>query len=238
MNSILTVKDVSVSFGSKKVISDISFDVPEKESLAIIGPNGAGKSVLLRSLIGALPYSGEITWRADVRLGYVPQRIDLERGLPLTLGDFLFAKAAHLKVNRKKVLELLSLVHLTPEILDEKLGALSSGQLQRGLIAFALIGEPNVLLFDEPTAGIDLPREEQIYDTVHRLQDEKGLTLILVSHDLSLVYSHSTSVLCLNNQIVCHGTPHHVLTPENLKHLYGERVLYHHEHEHQESKKQ
>ncbi len=237
MNNVLSVKDLSVAFDGQKVISNVSFEVPEKESLAIIGPNGAGKTVLIRALIGALPHGGTVDWRVGTRIGYVPQRIDLERGLPLTLGDFLLAKARNFEVKMEAILEALSLVHLEPDILNKKLGALSGGQLQRGLIAFALLGNPNVLLFDEPTAGIDLPREEQIYDTIHRLQDKKGLTLILISHDLSLVYSHSTSVLCLNQQIVCHGSPHHVLTPENLKQLYGERVLYHHEHESIEARK-
>lgn len=228
---ILQVKDVEVSFGEKTVISGISFEVLEGETLAIIGPNGAGKTVLFKALIGSLPHKGEVAWSPAARIGYVPQTIDLERSLPLTLGDFLNTKARLLGLPAEEISNALHLVHLPEDLLSHKLGILSGGQLQRGLIAFALLGNPNILLLDEPTAGIDLPREEQIYDTIHRLQDEKGITFILISHDLSLVYSHSTNVLCLNQQVVCHGTPHHVLTPENLQHLYGERVLYHHEHE-------
>jgi zinc transport system ATP-binding protein len=227
---ILQVRDVGVSFGEKKVISGISFEVLEGETLAIIGPNGAGKTVLFKALIGSLPHVGEVKWSPAARIGYVPQTIDLERSLPLTLEDFLNTKARLLGLERGAIKEALRLVRLPEDLLSHKLGILSGGHLQRGLIAFALLGNPNVLLLDEPTAGIDQPREEQIYDTIHRLQDEKGITFILISHDLSLVYSHSTNVLCLNQQVVCHGTPHHVLTPENLHHLYGERVLYHHEH--------
>ncbi len=236
---ILQVNNVGASFGDKPIISGVTFEVTEGETLAIIGPNGAGKTVLFKTLIGSLPHSGSIEWAKSARIGYVPQTIDLERGLPLTLGDFLFTKARLLGLGASSVEESLRLVHLSSELLTHKLGALSGGQLQRGLIAFALLGDPNVLLLDEPTAGIDAPREEQIYDTIHRLQDERKLTIILISHDLSLVYSHSTSVLCLNQQVVCHGAPHHVLTPENLKHLYGERVLYHHIHgSHQDENKE
>ena len=230
MASILKVTNLSVIFPDQEALSRVSFEVQENDSLAIIGPNGSGKSVLLRALVGAVPFSGSIEWASGVRIGYVPQKLDLERNLPLTLGDFLATKIKILDLPKKEVLETLSQVKLAPSFLNKKLGFLSGGQFQRALIAFALIGKPNVLLFDEPTSGIDLPREEQIYDMLHRLQDEGGLTLILVSHDLSLVYKHASEVLCLNKSLVCAGVPQEVLTTETLQKLYGDRVLYHHEH--------
>ncbi len=230
-NKILSVRDLEVVFDGRKALTGVTFDVSEKEGLAIIGPNGSGKSVLLKALIGALPYRGSVVWAPGVKIGYVPQRIDLERDLPLTLRDFLFSKARIDRISEKAVFETMKLVKLDAGLLDVKLGGLSGGQFQRALIVSALLGAPNVLLFDEPTASVDLPGEEQIYDTIHRLQDERGLTLILVSHDLSLIYSKATMVLCLNKQVVCFGVPHHVLTDENLHHLYGERVLYHHHHD-------
>ena len=230
IDSILSVKDVSVVLGGKTIIHDIDFEVARGESLAIIGPNGSGKTVLYRALIGALPYGGEIAWAQGAKIGYVPQRLDLERGLPLTLKDFLSAKVKISGAKSSAVAKALELVHLPAEFLNKKLSTLSAGQLQRALIAFAMIGDPNVLLFDEPTSGVDVPREEQIYDTLHRLQAERDLTLLIISHDLSLVYRYATNVLCLNQKMVCFGTPHHVLTTENLKHLYGERVIYHHHH--------
>lgn len=229
-NKVLSVKDLNVVLDGRDILTDVSFDVSEKEGLAIIGPNGSGKSVLLRALLGALPYKGSVVWAPGVKIGYVPQRIDLERDLPLTLRDFLFSKSRIDGVKDPEVYNTMKLVKLDAKLLDVKLGGLSGGQFQRALIVSALLGDPNVLLFDEPTASVDIPGEEQIYDTIHRLQDEKGLTLILVSHDLSLIYSKATMVLCLNKQVVCFGMPHHVLTDENLHHLYGERVLYHHHH--------
>ncbi len=230
MATILKVTNLSVIFPDQEALSRVSFEVQENDSLAIIGPNGSGKSVLLRALVGAVPFTGSIEWAHGVRISYVPQKLDLERNLPLTLGDFLATKIKILDLPKKAVLEALSQVKLASSFLNKKLGFLSGGQFQRALIAFALIGKPNVLLFDEPTSGIDLPGEEQIYDMLHRLQDEGGLTLILVSHDLSLVYKYASEVLCLNKSLVCAGAPQEVLTAETLQKLYGDRVLYHHEH--------
>ena len=230
MTTILKVTNLSVIFPDQEALSRVSFEVQENDSLAIIGPNGSGKSVLLRALVGAVPFTGSIEWVHSVRIGYVPQKLDLERNLPLTLGDFLATKIKILNLSKKAVSDALSQVKLPPSFLNKKLGFLSGGQFQRALIAFALIGKPNVLLFDDPTSGIDLPGEEQIYDMLHRLQDEGGLTLILVSHDLSLVYKHSSEVLCVNKSLVCAGVPQEVLTTETLQKLYGDRVLYHHEH--------
>ncbi len=229
---ILTVSGLHVALQGQQILRDVSFTLARGESLALIGPNGSGKTVLLRALIGVLPSSGVILWAKDVRLGYVPQRIDLERSLPLTFHDFLMTKVRLLRLPQSAIPDALHVVRLPMAVLPKKLGQLSGGQLQRALIAFALLGEPNVLLFDEPTTGVDLPREEQIYDTIHRLQDERQLTLMLVSHDLSLVYRYATSVMCLNRSIVCYGMPQQVLTSENLSALYGERVLYHHDHDH------
>lgn len=229
--SILKVENLSVSFDGKRVLSDINVDVDSGESVAIIGPNGSGKTVFLRALIGAVPHEGEITWGKDVRIGYVPQRIDLERTLPLTVRDFLLTRVASLGLLHDTIRKNMGLVRLSESFLSKKLGSLSAGQLQRVLIAFALLGDPNVLLFDEPTSGVDLPREEQIYETLHRLQAERQFTLFLVSHDLSLVYRYATRVLCINGRLVCYGTPHHVLTEENLRHVYGDRILYHHHHD-------
>ncbi len=224
---ILTVKNLAVAFGDLIIFKNLTFEVKSGEIAAIIGPNGAGKTVLFRALIGSIPYEGEIRWAPETRIGYVPQRLDLDRHLSLNLGDFLALKSRLPKLERSAIEEVLRLVHLSPKRLANPLSYLSAGELQRALIAFALLGSPNVLLFDEPTAGVDLPGEEQIYQTLHKLQDEKKMTLIFISHDLNLVYRYADRVICLNRAMFCFGTPRETLTPEILDQLYGAKAFHH-----------
>ncbi|MBI2506655.1 MAG: metal ABC transporter ATP-binding protein [Candidatus Colwellbacteria bacterium] len=202
--------------------------MPKILEVAIIGPNGSGKTVLLKTFLGLIPYHGKISWRKDIRIGYLPQVLFLDQTLPLTLREFLKAKIDVTKTSPAELGEALELVRLPKSALGKSLGKLSGGELQRALIAFALIGNPNVLLLDEPTASIDPPSEEQIYETIHNLQDVKNLTVIIVSHDLSLVYRYATKVLCLNKQQICFGAPEEVLTTERLQELYGAPYRYYH----------
>jgi zinc transport system ATP-binding protein len=228
---ILAVEDLAINLGGEKIIEHLSFHVSKGEYLTIIGPNGSGKTTLFRALIGALPYSGKIKWDSGVVIGYVPQKLDIERNVPLSLQDFLESKTG--TSIRKNLGEYLHLVHLSPELLERPLGSLSGGEFQRALVAFALIGNTNVLLFDEPTAGIDRPSEEQIYETLHRLQDEKGITIMTISHDLSLVDRYADKVLCLNKQKFCFGVPREILRSETLEDIYGpeHKKFFHHIHD-------
>ena len=224
---ILKVKQLGVSFGDLTVFNNLNFEVKRGETTAIIGPNGAGKTVLFRALIGSIPYQGEVIWSKDAKIGYVPQRLDLDRHLSLNLGDFLKLKVKILGLPKIAIKEALNLAHLPIAKINNPLGYLSAGELQRALIAHALIGSPGVLLFDEPTAGVDLPGEEQIYQTLHHLQDIKHLTLIFISHDLNLVYRYAQKVICLNRAMFCFGTPKETFTPQVLDKLYGSKVLHH-----------
>ena len=223
----LEVERLDVRLGQKRILTDVSFQVPSGSAIAIIGPNGAGKTVLFRALIGALPYHGAVRWRAETRLGYVPQKLDIERDLPLTGIDFLRAKAAVAGAPRADVDRMLSLVGLPLASARDPIGTLSGGQFQRLLLAFALLARPNVLLFDEPTAGIDQPGEEHLYETIHRLQLEQGLTLLLISHDLSIVYRYASAVLCLGGGRPSFGPPDEILTPGVMAQAYGVPVGFH-----------
>lgn len=231
---LLTVKNLSIRIEDKLIVEDLNFDLASRERLSILGPNGAGKTVLLKALLQLLPYTGEVIWAADVRLGYVPQKIDADIHLPLTFKDLFRAKCKWLGVPPSDLNDVSSSIGLTKELLATPVGHLSGGQFQRGLIAFALIGKPNVLLLDEPTASVDEPGEEHIYELIHRLQHQHSLASIMVSHDLSFVFRYATNVLCLNRQRVCFGTPREALSPDVLEKLYGEPMgFYHHEHDHQ-----
>jgi zinc transport system ATP-binding protein len=229
--SLLTVKNLSVSIEDKIIVDSVSFELGPNDRLSILGPNGAGKTVLLKALLNLVSYSGEVVWDPAVRIGYVPQKIDADRHLPLTYRDLFNSKCRIAKVATGQIEEISQSVGLTKEMLATPVGHLSGGYFQRGLIGFALIGKPNVLLLDEPTASIDEPAEEHIYELIHRLQEQYKLAVITVSHDLSFVYRYATRVLCLNKRIVCIGPPREALTPKILEELYGPSVSYYvHDH--------
>jgi len=224
--TILSVKDLTVNLDGRGIISGLSFELHEGEMLAIIGPNGAGKTVLLRTLLHMLPYQGEIRWMEGARIGYVPQRVAADRQLPLSANDLLNAKARFLKLSEADIGRATSLTNLTPELLNANMGVLSGGQFQKVLIAVALLGQPNVILFDEPTASLDELTEERVYELLHRLKEESGITVVLVSHDLSVVYRYATMVLCIGKGKPCFGPPKEVLTPEALEALYSAPPKY------------
>lgn len=223
----LEVEHLGVSFGDNEVIADLSFSVPAGSTLAVIGPNGSGKTVLFLALVGAIPHRGTIRWAAGTRTGYVPQKLDIERDLPVTGLDFLLAKASLASVPRGEVERVLHLVGLDPASAGKPLGALSGGQFQRLLLGFALLARPNVLLFDEPTAGVDEPGQELLYATIARLQREEHMTILLISHELSVVYQFATAVLCLGRGRPCVGAPREILTPELIAQMYGAPLKFH-----------
>jgi len=223
----LKVVNVSIGFENIPVIERLTFEVAHGSALAIIGPNGAGKSVLAKALIGVLPYEGHIRWADNTKIGYVPQKLDIERDLPITGDDFLRAKAAVSRASRGEISDVLGLVGLKPESANKPIGALSGGQFQRLLVAAALIGHPTVLLLDEPTAGVDEPGQESLNHTIERIRDERGLTILFISHDLSVVYQYATNVLCLSRGRACCGVPRTILTPQLLQELYGAPIGYH-----------
>jgi zinc transport system ATP-binding protein len=227
VSNALDVESLSVAFGTTQVIRDVTFSVPMGSTLAVIGPNGSGKTVLFRALIGAIQHGGLIRWAPATRIGYVPQKLDIERDLPVTGNDLLAAKTAVVRAGGLDAVRALELVNLAPEQAARRIGTLSGGQFQRLLLAMALIGRPSVLLFDEPTAGVDEPGQEQLYEMIHRVQQAEGLTLLLISHELSVVYRHATSVLCLSRQRPCFGPPSEVLTPAAIEQLYGAPLRYH-----------
>ena len=250
-SAVLKVKDLAVGFDGSDVIKGLDFSVEKGDVVAIVGPNGAGKSVLFRALLGLVPHSGRIEWAKDLKISYVPQKFAIDRELPLSVEEFLKFKpsiggsAFGGKNNLSTIVDTLNSLgimavkqqhhseyHLQEHILKQRLGWLSGGQLQRVLIAWALLDNPDVLLFDEPTAGIDIGGEETIYNLLKKLHSERGLTILLISHDLNIVYKYANNVLCLNKEMICYGAPSTVLDPSSLAKLYGgEAGFYQHKHE-------
>ena len=223
---LLSVRNLGVAFGNRVVFQHLSFEVSFGDCLAIIGPNGAGKTALLKALQHLIPYEGEIQWSPEARLGYVPQSVAADRELPLKVGELLAAKSRVLHLPDQELDQVSSELNLSPEFLNAGIGTLSGGQFQKVLIALALLGSPNVLLFDEPTASLDELTEERIYELVHQLQTQRGITLYLVSHDLSVVYRYATQVLCLSKGMICMGRPKEIMTPKTLEELYGAPPKY------------
>ena len=229
---ILDVKNLSVTLDKEEILRDISFSVSPGEALVVIGPNGAGKTVLFRALLGLLPFKGTVRWQEGVKIGYVPQKFAIDRTLPITVREFFRLKSERFWFPPKDftghLAHELSLVGLSDSTLAKPMGDLSGGQLQRILISWAMLNHPDVLLFDEPTAGIDVGAEETIYNIMRKLQTERGTTILLISHDLSIVYKYSQNVLCINKKMICHGNPREVLSPQDLAKTYGEGMYYHH----------
>jgi zinc transport system ATP-binding protein len=212
-------------------LKNLSFEVAEGTTLGVIGPNGSGKTVLFQALIGSVPSEGSIRWGQSARIGYVPQKLDLERDVPITGLDFLRARASLSRSTGVQIAEVLDLVGIATQVARRMIGTLSGGQFQRLLIAFALLGNPTVLMLDEPTAGIDEPGQRQVNELVVHLQKLHNLTVLFISHELSVVYRYAAEVLCLGRSRVCFGPPRSILTPALLSEMYGAPVDYHvHDH--------
>ena len=218
----MEVKDLNVVLDGEKIIEDLSFSVRRGDVLTVLGPNGAGKTVLLKTLLGLLPYQGRIWWKAGVKAGYVPQRLPFIKDFPMSVAEFFELKGVSLQETR----DILSSVGFGGEVLNRKIGQVSSGQFQRILIAWALAKKSEVLLFDEPTAGVDIGGEETIYSLLNKLKIENKLTILLVTHDLSVVSKFSNFVICLNRSSVCQGAPKQVLSTGALQKLYGDEVKF------------
>jgi zinc transport system ATP-binding protein len=224
---VLEVSGLSISFDHAPIHSGLSFTVARGACLAVIGPNGSGKTVLFRALIGAIPYRGSIRWAPGTRFGYVPQKLDIERDLPITGRDLLRAKLTIARAARESARAALERVELSEDVLEQPIGSMSGGQFQRLLVAFALIGNPDVLLLDEPASGVDAPGQHALNETISLLRREEGVTTLLISHDLSVVYRYASSVLCLAREKSCVGPPELILTPERLSEAYGTPIGFH-----------
>lgn len=232
---LATLRDVTVRLGGREILEGVSTSLRRHQVTALIGLNGAGKTTLLRALLGEVVYGGEIRFdcvhgnrQQPGHIGYVPQRLRLEGNLPLTVQDlfglslrrwpwFLSSSRAF----RGEVIRMLDAVGVS-HLVDSEVRVLSGGELQRVLLALALEPTPELLLLDEPAAGIDFRMQEEFYALIGRLHIERGVTVLLVSHDLSMVSKAAGHVWCLKDgRIECEGSPHDLLHGDALIRTFG-----------------
>lgn len=231
---LVSIKDLSVRYGAKTVLHAVTLEIDAGEVVTIVGPNGSGKSTLLKTLIGSVaPDRGSIKFSPGAKIGYVPQKLAIHPGLPLTVSRFLSLPK---KVSAAVAQE--ALVRAGAEGLeDQTMRSLSGGQFQRVLLARAILGEPDLLLLDEPTQGLDQAGSARFYQLLDKLRQEIGCAVVMVSHELHVVMSASDRVICLNGHVCCEGTPEVVQNAPEYRALFGTRTggalaLYRHEHDH------
>ncbi|QCO55142.1 metal ABC transporter ATP-binding protein [Pseudorhodobacter turbinis] len=233
--SLVDVENLSIRYGANTVLSNVSLRIDAGEILTIVGPNGSGKTSLLRAIIGAVkPTKGTVTRSADVRLGYVPQKLHIDPTLPMTVARFLSLPRA---VAPAAIAAALSQAGV-PDLASAQMSRLSGGQFQRVLLARALIGKPQLLLLDEATQGLDQPGSAAFYRQIEAVRQETGCAVLMISHELHVVMSASDRVICLNGHVCCEGTPEVVASAPEYRALFGSGTmgalaLYRHDHDHE-----
>jgi zinc transport system ATP-binding protein len=233
-SALISGRGLRVSRNGRPIISDIDIDIRPREIVTLIGPNGSGKTTLVRTLLGLERLGGGAIRRRDgVRIGYVPQRFDIDRALPMTVERFLALGNNDQKARIGDVLGEVGAAHVGGQQLTE----LSGGELQRVLLARALLGNPSLLVLDEPVRGVDYVGEAELYTLIGRLRDTRGLGVLLVSHDLHVVMAASDRVICLNRHVCCSGVPETVAQHPEYVRLFGAETarafgVYHHHHDH------
>jgi zinc transport system ATP-binding protein len=245
---LVGIRDLRVELGGRVVLDGVNADILAGQITALIGLNGSGKTTMLRALVREYPFRGDIRFYCGhdhseptpEHIGYVPQRLNIEARLPLTVRDLLALalqrRPLFLGISKpllKKMHTMLERVSMA-DYLDVPVEGLSGGQLQRVLLALALEPQPELLLLDEPAAGIDFKDQQRFYDLISEINVRTRVTVLLVSHDLSMVSKHAHHVLCLRDgRIQCQGPPQETLKADVLSHTFGtdmQQFQHHHAH--------
>lgn len=232
--NLIEAHDLSVAYGGNPVLDGVDVHVEAGEIVTLVGPNGSGKSTLVKALLGVVrPDRGRVVRKPGLRIGYVPQRLHIDPSLPLTVARFLSLPARHGARKVEKVVGQTGIAGLE----QRQMSDLSGGQFQRVLLARALLTDPELLLLDEPTQGLDQPGEAAFYRLLEEVRQALGCGVFLVSHDLHVVMSASDRVICLNHHVCCEGTPNVVRDAPEYRALFGHGTqgalaLYQHDHDH------
>lgn len=225
---MISVKNLNYKVEDNEILKFITFDVYENDFVGIIGPNGAGKSTLIKTLIGEIEnYTGKI--EINGKIGYVPQKDEFDKSFPIRafevvlmgmykeLGLFKRFKKEHYE-KAKSTMKMLGIDYLY----NRKVGKLSGGEYQRLSLARALVSDPDILILDEPEAGVDSKAQVKIYTILEEL-NKKGMTIILISHDISMVVKKANTIMCLNKTLHCHKNAMD-MTADDLKKIYSEEL--------------
>ena len=236
VTTLIQAEAISISFAERAVLQKIDLVVKQGQVVSLIGPNGAGKTTLVRVLLNLLQAdSGTIHRHSELKIGYMPQRVALAQTLPLTVLRFLELSKSGTAADIEELLERLKIRHLA----QQQLISVSGGELQRVLFARALLGNPNLLILDEPAQGVDLAGQAELYQLIGEIRSERNCGVLMISHDLHLVMSSTDEVVCLNHHVCCHGKPEQVSNDPAFLELFGASVsdglavyTHHHNHEH------
>lgn len=232
--TLISATDIHVAFGGGTVLDGVDVAIEPGEIVTLVGPNGSGKSTLVKVLLGVIrPDRGRIIRAPGLRVGYVPQKLHIDPSLPLTVARFLALPRRHPKTVLAEVAERTGIAGLE----GRPMTGLSGGQMQRVLLARALLSEPDLLVLDEPTQGLDQPGEAAFYELLDAVRRETGVGVFMVSHDLHVVMATSDRVVCLNRHVCCSGTPTVVQNAPEYRALFGHGThgalaLYQHDHDH------
>lgn len=234
MSELIILKNVYVNFSNRSILSNISFSLIPNHIITLIGPNGAGKSTLIRVILGLIrPNSGNIIRSPNISIGYVPQKLYLNNLLPITVERFMRLSKKKNNVNILKILKRVKAESLKHYPLQK----LSGGEMQRILLARALLNNPNLLVLDEPVQGVDVMGQLDLYELINQIRSEIQCSILMVSHDLNFVMAKTDYVICLNKHICCSGTPKVLLKNLEFISLFGlkrikELAIYQHNHDH------
>ncbi len=222
--SLLELENINLQRGGRLILDRVSLHLNPAEILTIIGPNGAGKTTLVRVALGLLePTSGQVRRQAQIAIGYMPQKLHIDPTFPVTVKRFLSLGG---KTDSGRLLQQLAEVGVE-HCLDRPLQNLSGGELQRVLLARALLRQPQLLVLDEPVQGVDVHGQLELYQLITRIREERKCAVLMVSHDLHLVMAATDRVLCLNGHICCSGTPEAVTSDPAYLELFGQQAVEH-----------
>ncbi len=236
-NTVLEVQQVNLSFGQRQILSDISFTLSRGEIMTIIGPNGSGKTTLSRiALKLQAPDSGKVLLVPGVRVGYMPQKLVIEHTLPLTVERFLRLHPVRRGVDEARFQQVVEEVGIQ-HVLHSQIHAMSGGEMQRVLLARALLPMPELLVLDEPVQGVDVQGQAEFYQRIEHIRSCYRTAILMISHDLHMVMKTTDHVLCINHHICCEGSPEDVSKHPAYLALFGLEAagsigIYAHHHDH------